>query len=420
MKKILMMAIGLAGLMVGSCSEDVVNDEPGTVKPDDGKGSGTEAPVPLQFSATEMSAAKAMNGFSFDFLHAVSATTPQDKNVVVSPLSAQILLSMIANSTDGAATREITDALGCADLETLNSLSNKYLTQLPQADEDVKMALTNSVWYDNRYEINPGFSDALTTNFNTTPFARDFSNEQPLVDEINRWCADNTNNLIDNILGALPDGAAAVLANALYFKANWQWPFEEESTVDGIFNGINGQRDAKLMKMSVGMGYVEGNGYQAAQLPFKGEYSAWFVLPAENSTVDNLMQSFDINALNRCKSEVVELTLPKFKYASDGMDLVDALEKLGVKAAFDLRNRQLFTVPISGQSVVEQKTTVSFDENGTEASAISYEIPVIAPGPGDEPVEIQKKVVRIDRPFLFFIMEERTGACLMAGKVVNI
>lgn len=421
MKKLLVLALGLAGMLVSSCSDSETTDEPGIVKPEGGDEGGTTKPsASLVFSANELNAAKATNGFSYNFFNAVSNTLPKNENVVVSPLSAQILLSMIANSTDEAATREITDALGCNDLDALNSLSNKYLTELPQADEDVKMALANSVWYDKKYTLNPNFAAALTGNFNTTPFARDFNQRQTVVDEINRWCADNTNNLIDRIINGLPAQAVAVLANALYFKDNWQSPFEEEKTVDGKFNGIDGQSDAKLMFRSEGLGYIEGIGYQAVRLPLRGKYATWFVLPAENTTVDNLMQGFDINGLTQCKFEMVDLTLPKFKYQSDEMDLLAALADLGVKSAFDLNNRQLFTVPVNGSSNVLQKTTVSFDENGTEASAVTAEIPELSPGPGDEPVEVKKKVVRIDRPFMFFMIEERTGACLMAGKIVKI
>jgi serpin B len=65
---------------------------------------------------------------------------------------------------------------------------------------------------------------------------------------------------------------------------------------------------------------------------------------------------------------------------------------------------------------VFHKTFVDVYEEGTEAAAATAVVmaPGAMPGPPPEP-----KVFRADRPFLFMIKENATGALLFVGRVVD-
>lgn len=429
LKNLFTFAIWLsAGILTCSCSEEnATANEPEAVVPggkenenkNEEKVDDTEPGLNVQFSAQELSAAKATGAFSYNFFRAVSETSPKDENVVVSPLSAQILLSMLANTTKADATCEITDALGCSDLNALNSISLKYITELPKVHNYVKMALANAVWYDDKYTINPVFAQTLSDYYNSTPSGRDFSDPQPVVDEINRWCAENTNGLIDNIINDIPAETVALLANALYFKDQWCLPFDEEATVNGNFNGATGICSAKMMNTKELLSYTEGADFQAVNKMLSGLFSVWFVLPTESISVDDFMQQFNPEVLNAptVRDALVDLTLPRFSYTSDKIDLNNALTKLGITSILQITSRHIFTPAIEAYSDIKQKTTVSFDEKGIEASAVTWD--QMSGSTGDKP-QYEEKTVTIDRPFLFFIMEERTGACLMAGKIVKV
>ena len=137
-----------AALLV-SCS----NDEPNVINPD---GPDSEVPVVIEFTPQEKSAAKSMSDFNTKFLYAVCKSN-QGGNVVVSPVSAAILLSMLSNAAESEVSTEIANALGCSDMETLNSYCSKTLSIFPSADNSTEVAFANSVWYRDIYTINPVF-----------------------------------------------------------------------------------------------------------------------------------------------------------------------------------------------------------------------------------------------------------------------
>lgn len=406
------------GLMLGACSNEDAPKGPDT----------PEVPEPvyelteLSFSDAELQAAKKMADFNIGFFRELAASQPSGKNVIGSPLSAQILLSMLANATDGTARQEIVDALGCNDLTVANSLSNKYLTKMPHSQEDVVMALANSVWYSNKYAINPTFESSLNDYFNTASKARDFSNGQLVVDEINQWCADNTNNLISEIMKQLPANAVSVLANAMYFKAAWVNPFKEEDTSEGEFHGLNGKSKVDMMHQKRYLEYAKGDNWTAVQKEYTANYAynVWFVLPDEGVSTDEVLSALKLSDVTSgAQIKLVDFTLPKFDFATENLSLTAALNKLGIREIFKYSNDfTMFTVPLNGDLSVFQKSTIDFNEKGAEASSVTWSS--FATSNGEDDTKPDVKVVTLDRPFLFFISERQSGACLMAGKIVNL
>jgi serpin B len=106
--------------------------------------------------------------------------------------------------------------------------------------------------------------------------------------------------------------------------------------------------------------------------------------------------------------------MPKFDFESS-FDLGETLAAMGMPDAFTeladfsgmTGNRDLLI-----QAVVH-KAFVSVDEEGTEAAAATAVVAGLTSAPGD-PVELI-----IDRPFVFLIRDDETGAILFLGRVVN-
>jgi len=121
-------------------------------------------------------------------------------------------------------------------------------------------------------------------------------------------------------------------------------------------------------------------------------------------------------ALKREREVIV--TLPKFKITSD-FDLEKELPKLGMTDIFvagkaDLSGmnggRNLFV------SNVIHKAFVEVNEEGTEAAAAT----VIVVRPTSIQVNPEPTpVFRADHPFLFVIRDNRSGAVLFVGRVVD-
>ena len=67
-------------------------------------------------------------------------------------------------------------------------------------------------------------------------------------------------------------------------------------------------------------------------------------------------------------------------------------------------------------SKVDHKAVISVDEKGTEAAAVTVVV-MKEYGIGNHDPYF---VMTVDRPFLFVIHEQETGAMLFVGKVVNL
>ena len=63
-------------------------------------------------------------------------------------------------------------------------------------------------------------------------------------------------------------------------------------------------------------------------------------------------------------------------------------------------------------SDVAHQTFVAVDEQGTDAAATTVV-------PGQSAPRFSATTMTVDRPFLFLIRDDRTGAPLMIGRVVN-
>jgi serine protease inhibitor len=116
------------------------------------------------------------------------------------------------------------------------------------------------------------------------------------------------------------------------------------------------------------------------------------------------------------KSELVVMRLPRFT-ANQRLSMAPLLDSLGMKTAFTDSadfSRMCATEPLKINSVIHQ-AFVTVGEKGTEAAAATA-VSMVAgsAAPREEP---KPKLFIADHPFLFFIVDERNGGILFAGRV---
>ena len=179
------------------------------------------------------------------------------------------------------------------------------------------------------------------------------------------------------------------------------------------------------MKSSLDMfSYCENYRYKAVKLAYgysdkgtSGNYDMTLILPEENTTIQNLLKSADASfwadVQSSMKQEFVDIKLPRFNIDLN-INLNDILYELGVKSIFDPKNADFSKISedLLYISFIKQVANISVDEAGTEAAAVSVAAMEVADAPGEEPAF---KVFHADRPFLFAITEQTTGAILFLG-----
>lgn len=401
MKKILYYFAPLA-LLFASCSSD---DAPQSES--------------LALYSNESRAAANMQSFDNDFFNACCENNTEG-NLAVSPLSARLFLSMFANSIEGEAVNEIAAALNTADLEAVNTLSQKLTSYLPRADRNVKLAIANSVWYQQDLTVNKPFAEVASRYYNAEFFCTDFG-ASDAGSKINSWVKKNTNGMIDNIVdnGSL-DLVTAVMLNTLYYKGAWAEgiKFDKSKTSKSTFYGTTRDASVDMMHNTVTAQYSkEPNGtYETVKLPMGkgGKFEAVFVLPAKDygTTIlpKDILRSVSSDDYESAR---VELALPKFKLDPDKLLLANVLKSLGITSIGNSVNTLFEKDAQTGHNFF-QKTVIEVNEEGAEAAAVTGDIIETAPMPP------QTVKLTFDHPFVFFINETQTGACLFAARVKQL
>jgi serpin B len=114
------------------------------------------------------------------------------------------------------------------------------------------------------------------------------------------------------------------------------------------------------------------------------------------------------------RSEQLELSLPKFELRTN-KSLSKSLIDLGLGAAFGTSGdfSRMSTEAQLGISDVVHQSFVKVSETGTEAAAATAVIIGVTSVPQTRPVVI-------DRPFVFAIRDDATGAIVFLGRVVSL
>jgi serpin B len=394
-------------LSVGGCSRDV-------------------APVPepadIVMTPKSLQLVKADNAFTFSLFNKIPISS--GKNVMVSPLSISLALSMTLNGADGTTKTDMINTLGFNDLsvDEINQVYLDLVTALKKADQNVVMNVANSIWIKKDFTVLESF---ITTNqkyFDARVERLDFNASAAALNTINSWVNEKTNAKIPKIIDKIDPDEVMFLINAIYFNGKWQVQFEKSQTQNESFTlGTGASVSVPLMKLKEKFGYSEQSGYEALKMPYgRGKFGMVILLPDAGKTPDQIMAQMTPAGWETLKASLVANTkvdvwMPRFKFTWES-DLKEILSSLGMAVAFSDIQANFSKINSTEQlfiTKVKHKTFVEVDEEGTEAAAAtSVGIGVTSVGPGGPEFHAI-------RPFLFFITEEDTGAILFAGKVEN-
>lgn len=344
------------------------------------------------------------------FSKAVADKNLASGNVVVSPYSAGMALSMLADGANGVTKDELKSALSDA----------VYSGDFLKSTKNTTISSANSIWIKDGFSVKENYIANLENSYKAQINVRDFS-DNGTVKEINKWCSNKTAGRIPQIIDEISPDQVMFLLNALYFKSSWASAFDKKNTFDAEFHGENGDDKVPFMHQTETFTYGEVDGNQYVVLPYKSdEYRMVICLPSENAEISTLIGALDAdtfrNAVFSRRTARVALSLPKFR-VNTALTLNGILRALGVQTAFT--GAADFS-GITGSSVavdeVRQKCFVEVSEEGTEAAAVtSVGVRLTSVMPEDRPV-----VMNVNRPFVFAIVDSETADILFAGKIGTI
>ena len=350
-------------------------------------------------------------GFALSFFKHVNATVEAGENVVVSPYSAGVALSMVAEGAEGETRVEFDNALNGCLFKAVDLGGN----------DTVVVKSANSVWVDDDFSIRNRYVDMLQKDFDAMVVNLNFA-DPATVRAINNWCSENTAGKITEIVERLEPGMVMMLVNALYFNAPWENEFDPSLTSDQTFHGLSKETQVKMMGVKGYYQYAEHAGFQIIQLPYRGlKYAMYVVLPPEGSDMNKLIPKMDQtafhSAMDMLQQQEVRFFMPRFR-AETSMLLNKPLQDMGIKTAFTSA-ADFSGIAEMGPLVldqVKQKCYIDVAEKGTEAAAVTVaQIRLTSARPA-----AKLPVMRVDRPFLFVIADGENRNILFAGKIVQL
>jgi serpin B len=172
-----------------------------------------------------------------------------------------------------------------------------------------------------------------------------------------------------------------------------------------------------FMKVNGAFLHTDTEDFTAVEMPYgDSTFSMVLMLPEEGKELSDLIGQMDVNQwktwFSASAMQNVQIELPKFKYGFKDL-LNDPLKNLGLGVAFTGSADFSRITPGGGLFIsrVIHQTFIDVQEEGTEAAAATIvELRETSGGP-------QNLIFRADKPFLYVIKENSTGALLFMGKV---
>ncbi|MDE6217663.1 MAG: hypothetical protein K2F64_01535, partial [Muribaculaceae bacterium] len=216
-----------------------------------------------------------------------------------------------------------------------------------------------------------------------------------------------------------------VLVNALHYQAPWINKFKKENTRSRLFHNMDGTTPVvKMMKADFFISYVKASDATMITLPMGGDkdapkFSMSFILPEEGTAIKDFVERFTYGRyaelVQDSKRKLIALSLPKFK-VEQGFSLKDVLKKRGMVNPFDQEKAEFGGVFSKERGIclsdIKQNVFFEIDEDGAKGAAATHTGMTIIP---DLPTELS-----FDRPFVYLLTENATGAVVFVGTVSNM
>ncbi|XP_068564766.1 alpha-1-antitrypsin homolog [Cebidichthys violaceus] len=357
--------------------------------------------------------------FGFALYKSLSANAAAGKNIFFSPLGISTALSMLSTGAKGETHRQMFSSLGYSAFNQteVNEAYEHLFHMVEDSQGDQNLNVGNAVALRSGFSPLEMFLKDVKHYYSAHVFNVDFTKSEEAAAEINAYIAGKTQDKIKDLVKDLDAEMAMVLINYVYFRGRWVKPFNGNHTQKADFNVDETTKvQVDMMKRTGRYDFYQDvdNHTTVILLPYHGNTSMMIVLPDEGKMKE--VEGYI------CKEHIrhwhdsvfrssVDLFLPKFSISADAT-LDSTLKEMGIVDAFtDNADFSGISDEVKLKvSKVSHKAMLSVDETGTEAAATtSIEVmPMSMP-----------EVMKLNRPFMVFILEHSTKSILFMGKINN-
>jgi len=370
-----------------------------------------------------------VSGLSTNLLLSLTEQQAPTQNVIISPVSIFLALSLLYHGSDRSTKTELENFLkletrAASGLNT-RALLEDYAKSREKLNTTIQLA--NIIFADNSLRIYDQYKRDLQSSLLSGVRKVDFSDQIPTVRNINSWVENKTNNLIKNFISpeVISQSTRLLVLNAIYFKANWKYPFEKYETLlsEKFEVTADSEVEVDMMSKSDDILYQSNRNLQAhvVSLPYEDEnFQMMVFLPyaRDENSLQNIVRKFsdvDFSEIYESLTEKpVDLYLPKFSIGFKS-DLASVLKRNGVNKMFNPNEADFSKISDEALRVsnILHETKIEVTEEGSEAAGITgavLDLRTVMKG---------RLEVNINRPFIFVILDLKNNIPLFVGKVVN-
>lgn len=396
--------------MLLACHADPIPVDLPEIDPDD---------VPV---AEQLAAVRAQQRFGSEILARLAAATP-DRNLLIAPGSLHGALSMAAAAAGGRTLEQMRKALafeleGEAQERAQGALVVRLVRDVATPNS---LSIASRLFGSDAGGFHQETLDRMRLLHGAPLWPVDFVGDaEGARQSINRWVGERTRGIITRLLppGSVDAMTRLVLASAVHFKGVWSEPFDPQRTESAPFlRGGAEPVEVPFMRSNEEYLHAELDGTLALVLPYAGETVSMLVLLPERieDELVRLGPKRFAEVEQALESRQVELWLPRFRFRSH-MSLDGELRALGMSDAFD--PQQADFSPLTDEpgmfiQAVLHQTFIEVNEEGTEAAGATGVMMGVTSMP------VQPALFRADRPFLFALRHDGSGAVLFLGVVAD-
>ena len=366
----------------------------------------------------------AHNGLGFDLFKEL-LKTDKDANVIISPTSIALALSMTYNGASESTKLAMAKTLkiSAIDVKSLNEGNAALIKFLSNPDPQVTLSIANSIWTKKGMTFLQPFLTTNSTSYNAYIQSIDFT-LPTAVDTINAWVSKNTKGKIPTIVeNPIDPSIVMYLINAIYFYGTWTHEFDPMLTEMKPFTlSTNAKIQHLLMKQErKDFLYQETNSFQGVLLPYGKNKRLSMVIMLPKIPLSSFLTQLTQSTWNSWMKSYAEMEgtvlLPKFKIEYQS-SLKNSFLSLGMVQPFSSQTAD-FTLMRTQKDLfisdIMHKTYIDVNEKGTEAAAVtSVMVQITSVNPAKKTFYME-----VNKPFFFAIADSQSGEILFMGVINN-
>ncbi|XP_055315344.1 leukocyte elastase inhibitor-like isoform X1 [Sitodiplosis mosellana] len=366
-----------------------------------------------------------ISSFSREFYQQSAATT--SGNIIISPFSVAMALSLLSQATNGTTFDELRAGLHLnMDKVAIADQFHQYYRLVEKSAGQSKLIVANQIFVQQGIPLNTDFQEVATKQFFSGVEPVDFVRNIDTAKTINDYVKQKTIEKIQEFVTPemFDESTRLFSVNTIYLKSKWAKPFNKGETFKGDFYINENEKvivDFMFTKCKCPMAILDDLDSTALSLPYANSSLSFVIVLPNNRTglqaLESQLANYDLSRINYSVSKYGPFVIiPKFKIESK-FNLNEILKKMGMRSMFG-RNADLgglFNPPFGKNLYVADvlhKAIIEINEMSTEVAA--------ATGVRSILTSSAIRYFSAAHPFVYFIWDNETKTSLFSGRVTNL